>query len=137
MIYAKHTTKHMVRHSDTDDWGIGYYGNYFSWYEAGRTELLKKIGINVKNLEKTGTLVPVVEAKNNYFSPVKFEDKLILESTLTEIGNTHFKVNFKLRKGKQVVSMGHTVHVFTSKSLKKKKVHAKMVALKKRHEKWS
>ncbi|MDO8634585.1 MAG: acyl-CoA thioesterase [archaeon] len=135
MIYAKNTTRHIVRHSDTDDWGIGYYGNYFSWYEAGRTELLKKIGINVKALEEKGTLVPVVEAKNNYFAPVKFEDQLTLESTLTEIGNTHFKVNFTLRKRKQVVSMGCTVHVFTDKKLKKKKIHEKMAALKKRHEK--
>lgn len=135
MIYAKNTTKHTVRHSDTDDWGIGYYGSYFAWYEAGRTELLKKIGINVRNLEQKGTLVPVLEAKNNYFAPVKFEDRLTLESALTEIGNTHFKVDFTLSRGKQVLSMGHTVHVFTDKNLKKKKIHEKMNALKKRHEK--
>ncbi len=131
MIYAKNTTKHRVRHSDTDDWQIVYYANYFRWYEHGRTELLRKIGIEVGEMEtKEKLLIPVIEAKNNYFAPVKFDDELTLESQLTEIGNTHFKVDYVLFKRKQKISEGYTVHVFTDRNLKKKKIHAKIEKLK-------
>lgn len=131
MIFAKNTTRHRVRHSDTDDWQIGYYANYFRWYEHGRTELLRKIGINAGEMERRQkTLIPVVEAKNNYFAPIRFDDELTLESALTEIGNTHFKAEYFLRKGKTKIAQGYTVHVFTDRSLKKKKVHEKMAKLK-------
>jgi len=131
VIFAKNMTKHRVRHADTDDWGVGYYANYFRFYEAGRSELLRKIGINVGKMEeKQGLLVPVVEAKSNYFAPIKFDEELTLESSLVEIGNTSFKIEFLLRKGKTKVAQGYTVHVFTDRKLKKKKMHEKMARLK-------
>lgn len=136
MSYAKNMTIHRVRHSETDDWGIGYYGSYFSWFEEGRTELLRKIGIDVgimENMEKM--LVPVIEAKNNYFAPVHFDDELKLESSLTEIGNTHFRVDYFLCKGTQKICQGYTVHVFTDRNLKKKEVHEKMAKLKEKNQK--
>lgn len=131
MIFAKNSTRHRVRHSDTDDWGIGYYGSYFSWFEKGRTELLRKIGIDVGRMEnKEKMLVPVVETKNNYFAPVRFDDELTLESAITEIGNHHFRVDYFLSKGKTKIAHGYTVHVFTDRNLKKRKVHKKMTWLK-------
>lgn len=89
-------TEHRVRYADTDHFGVVYYAKYLDWFEAGRTEILRVKGITYADLEKQGLFAPVVEVKVNYKKPPKYDDLVILETTIENIGN--FSIKF-LAKG--------------------------------------
>ena len=58
----EYTTSIKVRYKETDQMGVVYHGNYFTWFDIGRTEFLKKLGLVYSQLEEKGVLLPVIEA---------------------------------------------------------------------------
>lgn len=48
----KHETQIRVRYGETDQMGYVYYGNYSQYYEVGRVEAMRSIGIPYAELEK-------------------------------------------------------------------------------------
>ncbi len=88
---------------------------YFVWFEAGRVELLRSVGILFKDFEKNGLLFPVVEAVANYKSPARFDDEVLLRTRVAKIGNSSIRFEnqvFKLPE-ETLICEGHTVHVLT------------------------
>ena len=74
-----------VRYAETDQMGYVYYGNYAQYYEVGRVELLRSIGVSYKSLEEMGYELPVVNFSINYLKPAHYDDNLILKTSLIEI----------------------------------------------------
>ncbi|MFT5011275.1 MAG: acyl-CoA thioester hydrolase, partial [Pseudomonadales bacterium] len=56
----KHTINIRVRYAETDKMGYVYYGNYATYFEVGRVELLRSLGVSYRKLEEKGVLLPVV-----------------------------------------------------------------------------
>ncbi len=71
-----------VRYAETDQMGYVYYGNYAAYYEVARTEVFRNLGIAYKELEETGTMMPVLELKCKYFRPAKYDDLLTIKLLL-------------------------------------------------------
>ena len=64
------TTQVRVRYAETDQMGIVYYANYLVWFEIGRVELLRSLGLAYSQLEtEHECILPVVEAKCRYRAP--------------------------------------------------------------------
>lgn len=57
-----------VRYQETDQMGVVYHGNYFTWFEAARIELLDQLGCPYRDLEKVGTYYRFFTAKQNFAS---------------------------------------------------------------------
>jgi acyl-CoA thioester hydrolase len=76
------TTEFRVRYSETDRMGYVYYGNYAAWFEVGRVELLRSLGLSYKQLEDDGILLPVREMQVRYLKPVKYDDVVYLRTRL-------------------------------------------------------
>jgi acyl-CoA thioester hydrolase len=70
------TTTLRVRYADTDAMGVAYYANYFIWFEVARTDLLRSIGGNYRDMEAEGVLLPVIEADCRYRRPARYDDEL-------------------------------------------------------------
>ena len=70
------TTKIRVRYGETDQMGFVYYGVYAQYYEVGRVELLRSLGISYKKLEEEGYLLPVVNFEINYKKAAHYADEL-------------------------------------------------------------
>ncbi|UCE93120.1 MAG: acyl-CoA thioesterase, partial [Flavobacteriaceae bacterium] len=62
----KNQTKLRVRYGETDQMGYVYYGNYAQFFEVGRVEWLRTLGVSYKSLEETGIMLPVRELNVNY-----------------------------------------------------------------------
>ena len=58
-----HSTKIRVRYGETDQMGYMYYGNYAQFYEVGRVELLRSLGMTYESMEASGIMMPVLELK--------------------------------------------------------------------------
>lgn len=76
-----------VTYADTDKLGIIYYANYFKYFEQGRTELLRSLGIRYRDLEIQRKLfIPAVEARCRYLAPSRYDDLLIVRTWIASIG---------------------------------------------------
>lgn len=81
----EHVTKIRVRYGETDQMGYVYYGNYALYYEQGRTEAVKALGISYKQLEGMGFMLPVAELRIRYKLPARYDDLLTVRSTISEM----------------------------------------------------
>ena len=111
-------TEHRVKYADTDHFGVAYYGRYLEWFEVGRTEILRENGVTYAELEKKGLFAPVVEVKVNYKKPAKYDEVVNLETSISHIGNSSIRFDYKLVNQKdELVAEGHTVNVFIDKEM--------------------
>src|SRR5580700_5356329 len=81
--YAETTIR--VRYAETDQMGIVYYGNYFTWFEVGRVEFCRQMGLLYKQMEmEDDCLLVVAEANCRYKQPARFDDLLVVRTTVKE-----------------------------------------------------
>jgi len=59
-------TQIRVRYSETDQMGYVYYGNYAQYFEVGRVELLRQLGMSYKGLEESGIMMPVISMSSKF-----------------------------------------------------------------------
>lgn len=109
-----HRTEIRVTYADTDAMGIVYYANYLKWFEVGRTELMRSLGIVYKEMEEGGTFLPVLEVFCKYHASGKYDDVLLVETSLDFLKRASIRFAYRiLRKadGIQLVT-GSTLHAF-------------------------
>ncbi|WP_413999009.1 acyl-CoA thioesterase [Flavobacterium sp. W1B] len=88
----EHEFKVRVRYSETDQMGVVYHGNYAQYFEMGRVEWLRNIGISYKWMEENGVMLPVVSLSMNYKKPARYDDLLTVKTVLKS--QTSVKIEF-------------------------------------------
>ena len=121
------TTQVRVRYAETDQMGIVYYANYLVWFEIGRVELLRSMGLAYSQLETDHQcILPVVEATCRYRSPARYDDEILIETRPSLLRGSVIKFAYRLlRKGPEgaeptLLAEGETVHVVCDGQLNKK-----------------
>ena len=116
-----------VRYAETDQMGIVYYANYLVWFEIGRVELLRSLGLAYSQLETDHQcILPVVEATCRYRSPARYDDEILIETRPSLLRGSVIKFAYRLlRKGLEgaeptLLAEGETVHVVCDDQLNKK-----------------
>jgi len=74
-----------VRYAETDQMGIVYYGIYTQYFEVGRVEALRELGMSYREMEEAGTMLPVKHLEVNYHRSAKYDDLLKIRSTISEL----------------------------------------------------
>ncbi|HLT94032.1 MAG TPA: thioesterase family protein [Membranihabitans sp.] len=74
-----------IRYSETDQMGFVYYGNYARFYEIGRTELMRSIGIHYKSMEEQGIMMPVLSMEAKYLRPARYDDLIEIKTRVRTI----------------------------------------------------
>jgi len=119
----KHTSTIRVRYADTDKMQFVYNGKYLEYFEVGRTELLRALGLPYSVVEKHGFQLPVIEASVKYKSPAHYDDLLIVETTVLELPNPKFRIHYIVKKndthGEVIVAEGFTDHLFIKTETKR------------------
>jgi acyl-CoA thioester hydrolase len=104
-------TQLRVIYGDTDQMGVVYYANYLRFFEAGRNEYLRAKGLRYRDVEAAhGIHLPVVDAQVSYKSPARYDDLLVVETTLTRVGAASVRFEYRVLRESLVLAAGHTVH---------------------------
>jgi len=82
-------TQVRVRYAEADPMNVVYYGNYAQYFEVGRVECLRNLGISYKGIEDMGIMLPVVELNIKYLRPAKYDDLLTIKSQIKELPTDH------------------------------------------------
>ena len=111
-----HKTKYRVIYGDTDKMGIAYHANYLRWFEMGRSELFRHIGFTYKEIEEKGIFLPVSEAYCKFLLPARYDDVLIIETSIDNSVKGCMKFNYSIsnENGKKILVTGHTKHAFVN-----------------------
>jgi acyl-CoA thioester hydrolase len=112
---AVHTQQLRVRYSETDQMGTFYNSRPLEWFECGRTELLRSIGLPYAELEARGVFLPLVESHVEYLGRARYDDLLQLTTRLSFAGRARLRCDAEMlnvHDGKPVVR-GYTVHALT------------------------
>lgn len=108
------------RYAETDQMGVIYHGNYYAWFEVGRSDFFRSLGYTYKRLEEEGIILPVVESSCKYIKPAMYDEEVLIR-TFVEM-QKGIRIGFKyevLRKEDEtLLAEGRTLHAFVGKDLK-------------------
>ena len=109
-------TKLRVRYGETDQMGYCYYGNYAMYFEVGRVEAMRSLGMSYRSLEERGIMLPVSHFEVNYKSPARYDDELSIKTRINEVKGARLRFDYiiELEEGTRV-SNATTTLVFISK----------------------
>lgn len=119
MIVHKHVIR--VRYADTDAMTFVYNGKYFEYFEVGRTELLRSIGLPYSVVEENGFQLPLIEAGIKYLKPAFYDDLLEIESRYSLESSPKVRIEYTIRRQEtgQVTTEGFTEHLFINSETKR------------------
>lgn len=131
----KYTYKLRVRYADTDRMGYVYYGNYASYFEVARVEMLRSLGISYRDLEDSGVMLPVLEYQTKFFKPAFYDENITIKVEVREIPSLRITFHYKAynEKGEQLNDAFTTLVFVDVKSGKPTKPPAELISKFKPH----
>ena len=108
----KHKTTIRVRYGDTDKMGFVYHANYFRWFEVGRSEMFRSMGIPYKSIESKGFFLPLSEMHCKFNGPSQYDDILVIETSLDTRYRAGMKFDYKIfsENNDKLLASGYTKH---------------------------
>ncbi len=101
-----------VIYGDTDQMGVVYYANYLRWFEKGRSEFLRQIGLPYSTIEQQGFNFPVVEVACRYLQSARYDDEISIETQLAELGRASLSFHYRISRicDDSLLASGSTKH---------------------------
>ena len=112
-----HVTKLRVRYGETDQMGYCYYGNYASYFEVGRVEALRSLGMSYRSLEEAGVMLPVSHFDVDYHAPALYDDELTITTRIVESSGARLFFEYEIHnEAGKLISKAKTTLVFVAKT---------------------
>ena len=121
-------TRVRVRYVETDQMGVVYHSNYLIWFEVGRVEFIRQMGLNYRQMEENdGCGISVVDVHARYRAPARYDDELVIETRLLAARGAVIKFGYRILRELDGVLLceGETVHVCVGKDMKKRSLPPK------------
>lgn len=106
-------TKIRVRYGETDQMGYMYYGNYAEFYEVGRVEMLRSLGMTYRSMEESGVMMPVLDMRCKYLKPALYDEEITVKVILDKMPGIKIHFRYELfNEQPQLINEGETTLVF-------------------------
>lgn len=102
-----------VRYAETDQMGVVYHGKYAEYFEMGRVEWLRNLGLSYAVMEQNGIMLPVVSLTLNYKKPARYDDLLTVRTILKNQHSVKIEFDYEIRNEKdELLTTGYSMLVF-------------------------
>ena len=106
-----------VRYAETDQMGVVYHGNYAQYFEMGRVEWLRNMGVSYKWMEENGVMLPVVTLTMNYKKPARYDELLTISTTFKSQSSVKVEFDCEIHNEKnELLTTAHFILVFVDLS---------------------
>ena len=122
------TTRVRVRYAETDQMGVVYHANYLIWFEVGRVEFIRHIGLDYRSMEQDeGVMIAVVEARARYKAPARYDDELLVETHLAGVRGSVVRFTYAVRRAIDglLLCEGETVHLAVGRDMRRRAMPAR------------
>lgn len=100
--------------------GYMYYGNYAQYYEVGRVEMLRSLGMDYAGMEARGIMLPVLEMNCKYIKPALYDQEITVKTIVEEMPGVRIRFKYELfNEAGELINIGHTTLVFVDMEKKK------------------
>ncbi|MFY7987806.1 MAG: acyl-CoA thioesterase [Flavobacterium sp.] len=102
-----------VRYAETDQMRVVYHGNYAQYFEMGRVEWLRNLGVSYKWMEENGVMLPVVSLTMNYKKPARYDDLLTVKTILKSQTSVKIEFDYEIyNEANELLTTGYSMLVF-------------------------
>ena len=102
-----------VRYAETDQMGVVYHGNYAQYFEMGRVEWLRNLGLSYKFMEENGIMLPVVSLAMNYKKPARYDDLIRVKTIFKSQTSVKIEFDYEIFNEKdELLTTGTSMLVF-------------------------
>jgi acyl-CoA thioester hydrolase len=109
----KNCTQLRVRYNETDQMGVVNNAQYASYFEVGRTELFRDLGISYAKMEREGMMLPVSELYVKYHRSAFYDDLLLIETSVPQMPTSRLRFDYKIINANGIcIAEGYTVLAF-------------------------
>jgi len=118
LLKISNVTSYRVIYGDTDQMGVVYYANYLLWFERGRSEWLRQIGLPYATIEQHGFHFPVSEVSCRYAQSAHYDDVVRIETGLAELGRASLSFDYQISReaDRCILATGSTKHACIDRS---------------------
>ena len=112
-----------VRYAETDQMGVVYHANYLIWFEVGRVEFIRQLGMDYKSMEQEeGAMIAVVEASARYKAPARYDEELIVRTSLASVRGPIIRFRYAVVRATDdaVLCEGETTHIVVGRDMKRR-----------------
>lgn len=111
----EHEFKVRVRYAETDQMGVVYHGNYAQYFEMGRVEWLRNLGISYKWMEANGIMLPVVSLNINYKKPARYDDLLTVKTIFKSQTSVKIEFDYEIyNERNELLTIASSILVFVN-----------------------
>lgn len=104
-----------VRYAETDQMGVVYHGNYAQYFEMGRVEWLRNMGVSYKWMEDNGVMLPVVSLSMDYKKPARYDDVLTVKTIFKSQTSVKIEFDYEIyNEKKELLTIGYSMLVFVN-----------------------
>jgi acyl-CoA thioester hydrolase len=104
-----------VRYAETDQMGVVYHGNYAQYFEMGRVEWLRNLGISYKWMEDNGIMLPVVSLNINYKKPARYDDLLRVKTIFKSQTSVKIEFDYEIYNEQgELLTIANSILVFVN-----------------------
>jgi len=120
-----------VRYGDVDPMGFAYYAHYLRWFEIGRTEFLRELGVVYRDVEESGVIYPVTETYVKYVTPATYDELIEIKTRMDFLKRASLKLSYEIRNHESgaIHATGYTVHAAMDRSGRIVRVSEKLLEL--------
>jgi acyl-CoA thioester hydrolase len=115
-----HETRLRVRYGETDQMGVVYHSNHLIWFEVGRVELLREMGLSYRDMERDeGRFIAVAEVQCRYKAPVYYDEEIVVRTRLKAVRKSVVVFSYELVRAENriLLAEGETTHVVTDATM--------------------
>jgi acyl-CoA thioester hydrolase len=125
-------TRLRVRYAETDQMGVVYHSNHLIWFEVGRVELMRQMGLAYRDMEREdGLFIAVAEAKCRYRAPVYYDEEVLIRTRLKTVRQSVIVFGYELVRANNgdLLAEGETTHIVTDTAMKVSRLPDKYLSL--------
>jgi acyl-CoA thioester hydrolase len=118
-----------VRYAETDQMGVVYHANYLIWFEVGRVDFIRDMGLDYKAMEKEdNAMIAVIEVSARYKAPARYDDEILVRTSLAGVRGTIVRFRYSIlraaseKSDEQLLCEGETTHIVVDRDMKKREM---------------
>ncbi len=115
-------TRLRVRYAETDQMNVVYHSNYIIWFEVGRVEFMRQLGITYREMEQEDQLhLPVVEVRCRYKAPARYDDEITIRTRIARLRSSFITFQYQVLRTEDglLLAEGESTHVAVNAKMEK------------------
>ncbi|GIP43267.1 4-hydroxybenzoyl-CoA thioesterase [Paenibacillus sp. J45TS6] len=97
-----------VRYQESDQMGVVYHANYVNWFEIGRTEMIRSLGLTYRSMEEAGVMLPVIGLDLKYKKPAKYDDCVTVWTRINQMSSVRLTYEYEVRRDESLSLQGQS-----------------------------